>query len=86
MAKVISGNTGKEVEIKDGDKIRDACEELGVPFCCREGVCGTCMIDITEGAENLSKVNEQEEWLGRDQKHRLACQCKIKKGQVKVKF
>ena len=86
MPKIISAKTNEFREIPDGSKIREACEELGVPFSCTNGICGTCMIDIKEGKENLSKLTEQENDLARDEEHRLACQCKIKKGEVKFDF
>lgn len=74
------------LELADGDQIRDACEELGVLFSCRSGWCGTCMIDIVEGEENLSELTEEEAAMDRDRKHRLACQAKINKGTVMIKF
>jgi len=74
------------IEVADGDPIRDACEELGVLFGCRSGLCGTCMIDIVEGEENLSGLTEEEVAMDRDRKHRLACQTKIKEGTVTIKF
>ena len=74
----------KDVELKDGEEIKEACEKLGVPFSCKEGNCGTCMIDVTEGQENLSELTEKEEDLARDRNHRLACQCRIKKGNVRI--
>ena len=86
MAKIILKKTDKSQEIKDGEPIRQACEELGVPFGCRNGNCGTCMIDIVEGEDNLSELSVAEKILERDKKHRLACQCKIEKGEVVVDF
>ena len=77
---------GKQVELPDGYPIREVAEELGVPFGCRSGLCGTCMIDIVEGEENLSELTEEEEMMDRDRKHRLACQAKIKQGMVRIKF
>lgn len=77
---------GKQVEVPDGYPIRDAGEELGVPFGCRSGLCGTCKIDIVEGEENLSELTEEEVAMDRDRKHRLACQAKIKEGTVTIKF
>lgn len=77
---------GKQQELPDGSPIRDACEELGVPFGCRSGLCGTCMIDIVEGEENLFELTEEEVAMDRDRKHRLACQAKIKEGTVIIKF
>lgn len=86
MAKVINNKTKEEIEVKDGEKIREAVEELGVPFCCTNGICGTCMIDIVEGEENLSELTQQEVDMERDRTHRLACQCQIKKGNIKIEF
>ena len=86
MAKITKARTGESVKVEDGDEIRQACEDLGVPFSCADGVCGTCMIDRIKGEENLSELTEQEKDLDRNEKHRLACQCKIKKGEVKFDF
>lgn len=86
MPKIISAKDNREVELQDGERIQEACEELGIPFQCTNGICGTCMIDIVEGEENLSDLTEEENDLERDRTHRLACQCKIKSGNVKVDF
>ena len=78
---------GQKKEVKDGAPIADACEELGVPFACKDGVCGTCKVDVLEGADNLSQLTGQEKEMdGMDKTHRLACQCKIKKGTVKLSY
>lgn len=84
MAKIIVDDHEKEVE--DGASIIPVCEELGVPFGCEEGLCGSCTVEVLEGAENLSDRTENEENLGVYDEHRLACQCKIKQGNVKLKF
>ena len=86
MAKIINNRTGKAINVKDGEPIREACEELEVYFGCSDGICGTCMIDVVKGEDNLSELTEEEKDLDRDKKHRLACQCKIKKGEVKIDF
>ena len=76
----------QKIELKDGDRIRDACEQLGVPFGCRSGFCGACKIEIIEGGENLNMLNPEELNMGdRDRTHRLACQAVIKQGFVKIK-
>lgn len=74
------------IELTDGEPIRDACEELGVLFGCRSGLCGTCMINIVDGEENLAGLTEEEVALDRDRKHRLACQARIMHGTVTIKF
>lgn len=85
MGKVIS-KRGREVFVENGSEIREACENLGVKFSCRNGLCGTCMIDVLEGEENLSPLTEAEKLLKRNFKNRLACQCQIKSGEVKIDF
>ncbi len=76
----------QEVEIQDGEKIVDAIEELGVPIGCSNGVCGTCEIEILEGMENLSPLNDEEKDLGMEGNKRLGCQCVINANTVKITF
>ena len=83
MAKIIKDK--KEVEIKDGEEIKVACESLGVHFGCRHGACGTCEIEIISGYENLSELSDAELLMNLPKNHRLACQCKIKKGNIEIK-
>jgi len=84
MAKVTVGSSSAEV--KDGDSIQKVAEGLGIPFSCKDGVCGSCMCNVLSGKENLSPVNQKEKDYGLDEngKKRLACQCKIKSGEVKI--
>lgn len=87
MGKLIFENTGEEQELEDNSPIAQACEEAGIPFACTEGICGTCVIEVTEGMENLSPfTQEEEDFLGEMQEERLACQCKLKGDYVKIKF
>lgn len=74
------------VELPDGSEIREACRELGVPFGCESGLCGTCEIEIVEGYENLEPLNDREEQMGVSGNFRLACQCKIRSGEIRIKF
>ena len=84
MAKVIIDNI--EYEITDGEQIAEICEKHGIPFSCNSGVCGTCQIEILEGAENLDDLNKEENDLAMDRNHRLGCQCKIISGTIKVTY
>lgn len=84
MAKVIIDNI--EHEIPDGTQIADICEKSGVPFSCNSGVCGTCQIEVLEGAENLGELNQEEQDLGMDRNNRLGCQCVLKQGIVKITY
>lgn len=84
MARVIIGDHVEEVP--DGTRVKEVAERAGIPFGCKQGICGTCKIEILSGDENLDELNEQEQYMeGRDRKHRLACQCSILKGTVKIK-
>jgi ferredoxin len=79
----------KEIEVPDGEPVKEKCKELGIAFGCESGSCGTCRVEVLEGKENLSEFSEAEkmngEFLGVDEDHRLMCQCKIKEGTVKIK-
>ena len=84
MAKFIIDNI--EYEVEDGKRLDEICEKAGVPFSCNSGVCGTCQIEIREGAENLDELNQEEQDLGMDRNNRLGCQCTILRGTVKATF
>ena len=75
-----------EYEVPDGAKLDELFEKAGVPFSCNSGVCGTCQIEVKEGAENLEDLNQEETDLGMDRTHRLGCQCVIKTGIVRVTY
>ncbi len=62
MAKLIIDNI--TYEVPDGEQIAQACETAGIPFSCNSGVCGTCQIDILEGAENINELNREETGTG----------------------
>lgn len=88
MAKLIFDHNDEEIELADDSPIAEECEQAGVPFACTEGVCGTCVIEIKEGKENLSPpTQEEEDFLGEGTcLERLACQCRIKRGSVRIAF
>jgi ferredoxin len=84
MGKVIIDNI--PYEVSDGACLDAICEQAGIPFSCNSGVCGTCQIEILEGAENLEDLNREESELGMDTHNRLGCQCRIRSGTVKITF
>lgn len=87
MGRLIFEHSGEEIQVPDGEGIITFCEEAGVPFACTEGVCGTCVIEVSEGMENLTApTQEEKDFFGDEGKERLACQCKLKQGCVKIKF
>ena len=88
MAKLKFETTDEEVDLPDNSPIQEVCEEAGVPFACTEGVCGTCVVEVVDGKENLSEqTQEEEDFLGEGcTDERLACQCKILGGEVTISF
>ena len=84
MAKLIINDVSYELD--DGAPIAEICENAGIPFNCNTGVCGSCQVEVLEGAENLSPLTEEEKDLGLDAHQRLTCLCSIQQGTVKIKF
>lgn len=76
--------SGQQVEVPDNTPVIDAAEQLGVPFGCRAGVCGTCKVTVTEGLSNLGDKTENEQALGLEENERCMCQAKIRQGEVTI--
>jgi len=76
----------EEIEVTPGESIVDVIEEAGVPIGCSNGVCGTCEVEVIEGAENLNELTEEEEDLGMEGNKRLGCQCIVNQGSVKLEY
>lgn len=84
MGKLIKD--GADVEVADGSPIKEAAKSLGVPFSCEDGICGSCLVEVIDGEENLGDLNEAEKDFGlADKKSRLCCQAKLKSGDVEIK-
>jgi ferredoxin len=84
MPKVTFKKTNQTVDTAPGKMLKEIIKEQGWPvaFGCEGGVCGTCLIKISEGAENLNPIEGNEKQtlsaMGlEDGTHRLACQCKV---------
>ena len=84
MAKIILND--ETIDVPDNESIVDFIEEAGVPIGCSNGVCGTCEVEVTDGMDNLSEVNEAEVELGMEGNKRLGCQCVILKGEVNLTY
>lgn len=83
----IETDDGKKVEVKENESLVEAGKQLGVLFSCEAGICGTCRVEILEGADNLNELTDEEQALGdRDKNNRLCCQMRIKQGNIKIKF
>ena len=72
----------RQIELADGAELLDAADELGVPFGCQLGNCGTCLTTVLEGAENLNEPHIAEKAFGTGGHERLICQCTILHGTV----
>jgi 2Fe-2S ferredoxin len=73
-----------DVEVAPGARLIDVCDEheAGIPFSCRSASCGTCRVDVLQGASELDEPGDEErellEVLGDDPRRcRLACQARI---------
>ena len=87
MASLTFFESGIGKELPDNSAIKEVCEEAGIPFGCKDGLCGTCLITVIEGKENLSLRNDKEnDLLGPAGEERLACQCILKQGNVTIKY
>ncbi|RDB31597.1 2Fe-2S iron-sulfur cluster-binding protein [Candidatus Similichlamydia laticola] len=86
MAKVRFETANIEVEVEDHSSLKSVCEQHGVLFGCRSGGCGTCIVKILSGHENLNAPTEEElDFFGEDpNSERLACQLSITKGFVTI--
>lgn len=84
MAKLILN--GEEINVQENERIVDQIEEAGVPIGCSNGVCGTCEVEILDGAQNLNELTEEEEDLGMEGNKRLGCQCQLTGGTVTMEY
>lgn len=84
MHKVKITTDDLEIEVPDNYPLIDMCEEYdtSILFGCRDGACGACMVRVRQGADNLSKMQDDErdflETMAAEEDERLACQCRVK--------
>ncbi|GEM_PF-608754 len=89
--KILFPKTGQSCEIDFDDTLADATFRYDLPirFRCERAVCTTCMVEVLEGAENLSEAGEREKQTLATVKakpnYRLACQCSVL-GDVKLDY
>lgn len=90
-AQVTFADIGETVTVSAGTRIIEVSEKVnaGLVYGCREGDCGTCIMQVIDGWENLSQPSVLEEKVLREHnvgRHcRLACQAQILGGSVTVK-
>jgi len=85
------------INVKAGATIQDIVEAAGsgLPFGCRDGECGTCVVEVLQGMEYLSEKTAKEEKVLKEveatnpaKNLRLSCQMKVAKpnGHVRLKY
>lgn len=85
------------INVKKGSTIQDIVEASGsaLPFGCRDGNCGTCVVEVESGMEFLSEKTEKEVHVLKEvcagtctSNSRLSCQMKTDKqnGLVRLKY
>lgn len=90
-ANVTFENTGVTVRVPAGTRLIEISEKVGagITYGCREGECGTCMMRVVSGMENMSERSVledkvlQENMAGRH--NRLACQAQVLGGDIVVR-
>jgi ferredoxin len=83
------------INVKPGKTIQDIVEASGsaMPFGCRDGECGTCVVSVESGMEFLSDMTDKEKAVMKmlnesNPKARLSCQMKIiqPNGLIRLKY
>jgi ferredoxin len=90
-AQVTFEDIGITVTVPAGTRLIEVSEQVGagITYSCREGECGTCMMKIVSGMENLAERSVledkvlQENLAGRN--NRLACQAQVLGGEIVVR-
>ena len=90
MPLITFSDTDTTLEVPSGAALLDACEESDapVPFACTAGACGTCLIQLEAGADQVSPMDADEERTVRSSTElegaRLACQLTVL-GDITIK-
>ena len=82
-AKLTFEDIGVTLTVPVGVRVIEISEKVdsGIIYGCREGDCGTCMMKVVEGWNNLSTPSVIEDKIlrenGAGRHYRLACQAQI---------
>ncbi len=89
-AKVTFQDIDTTVNVPAGTRVIEISEKVGsgIIYGCREGDCGTCMMQVVEGWNNLTEPSVLEEKILKEnmagRHNRLACQAQVL-GDIAVK-
>lgn len=90
-ANVTFENIGITIKVPAGTRLIEISEKVGagISYGCREGECGTCMMRIVSGMENMSERSVLEDNVLREnmagRNNRLACQAQVLGGDIVVR-
>ena len=82
-AKLTFSDIDTTVTVPVGVRVIEISEKIGsnIVYGCREGDCGTCLMKVEKGWENLSTPSIVEDKILREnaagKHHRLACQAQV---------
>ena len=82
-AKITFSDIEQTVNVPAGTRVIEVSEKIGsgIIYGCREGDCGSCMMEVTSGWNNLTEPSVLEEKVLKDnmagRHNRLACQAQI---------
>lgn len=80
----------RSVQAASGDALIDVCDEARAPvsFSCRSASCGTCRVEVLEGAALLTAPEREEREVlalfDARPSERLACQARLAEGEGRV--
>lgn len=62
MPRIVFSHSNKSVEAAEGDWMYDVADgaKSGIPFACKAGACGTCAVEVLEGADWLGTASARE--------------------------
>ncbi len=72
------------IDVPENVSLADYVEQFGFSIGCRVGVCGSCRIKVLEGMDNLNERTDMELSFALGEGERLACQCRILSGMVRI--
>lgn len=90
-AQVTFQDVGVSVTVPAGTRLIEVSEKVGagIVYSCREGECGSCMMRVVAGGENLAAPSILEDKVLKEnmagRNNRLACQAQVLGGEVVVK-
>lgn len=91
IAKITVKNESVSFEVPDGSMLKVHLQKNSpMLFGCGQGKCGVCICSVTRGAENLAPKSQDEINLlykkNANPNQRLACQLRIKQGEVEIEY